>query len=317
MGEQESTADHHEPASREDSEPTEPSETEVGLGEDSATDPTRRGPTLTSGSIEYLAVDYEETVEVIRTLTDVRFKLLTLVPTVTALGVVIAKDRTLGDALGIALVGALATTGLLIYELRNSQLYGAAMHRAKELEARMKLRRSNVVWPADGSACDERWPRGGVFAERPRTLRLAMVRIKHDHALALVYAAAMTGWTYVLCSALLPWIGGQGLDTPRAGVTGSPVWLSLAIAAFVGMLVALLVRVFDRRGDDRRGPTADGKKRERGDHKPPRLVSLLIHSGEKGISNAEALIDANLPARAEPDPRSPETTPEVGRADTA
>jgi hypothetical protein len=244
---------------------------------------------------ESLRLDYEQTVEVVRMLTDVRFKLLALVPTVSALGVVIAKDRSLGDATGIAIVGALATIGLLVYELRNSQLYAAAMHRAKDLEKRMGLQCSNLGAPITELANgDVAWSRGGVFEERPYTLRFVGVLVKHDRALALVYAAAMTGWVYVLSSAILPIVlEGKSLATLRGSASVDPDWLPVAIALVAGVLTALLIYVFDRRGDTRDS--------QRPDHLPPRLVSVLIHSGNTSkISTAEALRDANRPARAKP-----------------
>jgi hypothetical protein len=137
-----------------------------------------------------------------------------------------------------------------------------------------------------------------VFEERPRTLRLAGIMIKHDHGLSLVYGAAMTGWAYVICSALLPLLRGDSVDTARENATASPTWLPLAIAVAVGGLAWFLIRVFDSRGDDRRPPPPRGERLE--GHEPKRSVSLLIRSGDSRISNEEALIDANRPARAKP-----------------
>jgi hypothetical protein len=196
-----------------------------------------------------LRLDYEQTVGVIKMLTDVRFKLLALVPTVSAIGVVVADKRTRADAIGIALIGLIATTGILIYDLRNSQLYGAAIHRAKEIEKRLRLRRSN---PGDSTVL------GGLFAERSWRLRLAGVAIWHDRALAFVYAAAITGWTYVLAAAVYPIIeqcvsngfddclSEQSLATP---VTSTPTPWALLIAAAAGLFTGVLVHAFDRRGD--------------------------------------------------------------------
>jgi hypothetical protein len=258
--------------------------------------------TRETDDFDRLKLDYEQTVQLIRMLTDVRFKLLALVPTVSALGVVIAKDRTLGDALGIAIVGTVATVGLLVYELRNSQLYDAAMHRAKALERRMAFKRSNldpsIPRPYEDPFGKALW-RGGVFHERPSTLRLAGLLVKHDRALALVYAAAVTGWTYVFGSAFLPLLQEESIATPRQDATPDLPGLPIAIAAALGLVTWFLVKVFDRRGDDKR--SARGQHAPR-DHKAPLAVRVLVwrtkKDRDKGITKAEALCDANRPARA-------------------
>ena len=304
MGESESAAHDREAQSGGNSDGF-PQDADTDGGSDSTS--ASAGADVTSDTkteqFDEMKLDYEQTVSVIRMLTDARFKLLALVPTVSALGVVIAKDRSLGDAIGIATIGAVATVGVLLYELRNSQLYGAAMHRAKTLEKRMSFERSNLDRPISQSRKEpsdrERdWWKGGVFAERPRPLRLAVWNVKHDRALALVYAAAMTGWTYVLSSALLPIVlQGRSLSTMRLDASAEPTWLPAAVALVVGVFTWVLIKVFDRRGDDKRSPPPEPRGPR--EHKPPLLVSLLIHPTKKGIRKNEALYDANRPARAE------------------
>jgi hypothetical protein len=87
------------------------------------------------------ALDYEQTNQTIRMLTDIRFKLLAAVPaaSVAIIALVVEKPNQ-GVALIIGLFGLSVTFGLTLYEIRNTQLYDAAIHRAKFLEQeRLKL----------------------------------------------------------------------------------------------------------------------------------------------------------------------------------
>ncbi|MEY2508039.1 MAG: hypothetical protein QOH01_2368 [Verrucomicrobiota bacterium] len=93
-------------------------------------------PVLLSSPTDTLrALDYEQTNETIRMLTDIRFKLLAAVPaaSVAIIALVVEKPNQ-GVALIVGLFGLSVTFGLTLYELRNTQLYDAAIHRAKFLE---------------------------------------------------------------------------------------------------------------------------------------------------------------------------------------
>ena len=86
-----------------------------------------------------------------------RFKLLAIVPTISGAAVAfLSRGRPAGELLAVGLIGLAATLGVVLYEVRNTQLYDYAVRRAKELEARLgaglDLRR---IGPA------------GLFTERP------------------------------------------------------------------------------------------------------------------------------------------------------
>jgi hypothetical protein len=139
---------------------------------------------------ELLRLDYAQTTELVGALTDIRFKLLALVPTIAGTTVGLLSDpESAAQLVGVGLLGLTATVGVLMYELRNSQLYDAAVHRAKVLEERLQF-------PSVRS--EERI--GGPFSERPAgSLKLlGSITVWHDRALALVYAAAFAGWAYLL-----------------------------------------------------------------------------------------------------------------------
>jgi hypothetical protein len=167
---------------------------------------------------ERLRLDYDQTTDLLRTLTDVRFKLLALVPTIAGAAVgVLGHSGSAAERLAVGLLGLMATLGILLYELRNTQIYDYALHRAKELEARLGL-----VSIFHSSTA------GGLYTERPgRSVRLfGITAAAHDRGLALVYGAALGGWSY-----LVAWGGLRELGVGRAKEAGA------AIGVFVGLVV--------------------------------------------------------------------------------
>jgi len=129
---------------------------------------------------DFRIVLYGRICETWRMLVDVRFKLLALVPTLSVLGI----DKLLQfppegslafpreARLIVALVGLLATTGLLIYDLRNSKLHDDLISRGRRIE-------------------DELEVDTGLFRGRPKSTNWL---IKHDRATALIYGASLLGW---------------------------------------------------------------------------------------------------------------------------
>lgn len=166
---------------------------------------------------ELLRLDYQQTTDMLRSLTDVRFKLLALVPTLSGAAVaVLGHPGSAAELLAIGLLGLIATLGILLYELRNTQLSEYGMRRARQIEAQLGLGGTGP-----GVA-------GGLFSERPtQTLRLfGLAPIDRDRGLALVYGAALAGWTY-----LVAWGALRGLDVGAARKLGA------GIGAAAGLLV--------------------------------------------------------------------------------
>ena len=184
---------------------------------------------------ERLRLDYDHTTDLLRTLTDVRFKLLALVPTVsgTAIGL-LGHPGSAAELLGVGLLGLTATSGILLYELRNSELFDYATLRAANLEAGLGL--------ASGLGADGP---GGLFAERPgRTVRVFGVTVGHDRGLALVYGAALAGWSYLVC-----WGALRALDV------GSPRKVGAILGVCVGLcVIGALLRASPRPGAAARAP---------------------------------------------------------------
>jgi hypothetical protein len=179
---------------------------------------------------ERLQLDYDQTTQLLRTLTDVRFKLLAFVPTISGATVVVfGKPRPAVELLSVGLLGLLATLGIFLYELRNSQLLDSLVHRASVLERRLGF----------PSALGGDAP-GGLFTERPpRTVKLlGLVAVGQDRGVGLVYGAALAGWSYLVVWGALRAVE---LDGARkaAGVIG----------ALAGALVLAEVERIERRPD--------------------------------------------------------------------
>jgi hypothetical protein len=139
---------------------------------------TLREITETPAERELLLKLYEQTCTTWRMLVDVRFKLFALVPTLSLISLATVFGG--GDAtkyfspklrLLFACLGLVVTLGLLIYELRNSQLHDDLISRGRKIE-------------------DELGVDTGVFRGR----KVAKGVIKHDHATFLIYGAALVAW---------------------------------------------------------------------------------------------------------------------------
>jgi hypothetical protein len=135
---------------------------------------------LTAAQREVLKTLYSEVANTWRALMDVRFKLLALVPFVSV-GVLVvllpgtgSKERLHGlPGRSIAAVGFVVTLGLLIYELRNSELYDDLISRGRRIEAELGIHT-------------------GMFRGRPNAKHRF---INHSTAIFLIYAAALAGWS--------------------------------------------------------------------------------------------------------------------------
>jgi hypothetical protein len=174
-----------------------------------------------------IRLDYEQTNQLLRTLVDVRFKLLAFVPTIAAFAVgFFGTPRPAAELLAVGLLGLVATLGIFVYEPRNSQLADSLVRRAKDLEQRLGL----------PSALSPEGP-GGLFTERPAPTRMLMGRlvVAHIRGLALVYAAAVSGWGYLVAWGALAAVG---FDEARNA--------AVVIGAGLGLLVVAEVERADR-----------------------------------------------------------------------
>jgi hypothetical protein len=174
-------------------------------------------------SADPLRLEYDQTMQLVRSLTEVRFKLLAFVPTIAGFGVgSFGKPRPAAQLVAIGLLGLVATLGIFVYELRNSQIYASAVRRAGELERTLEL--------AAGP--------GSLLAERGgRAARLfGLFAVWQNRGLALVYGAALAGWSY-----LVAWGALHALDVGSARKIGA------AVGVVAGALVVLGIARLDTR----------------------------------------------------------------------
>ena len=148
-----------------------------------------------------LRLDYEQSTQSLRTLADIRFKLLAFVPTISGAAVAfMGAHRTAAELLAVGVIGLAATVGVLLYELENSALYDVVVERAVVLEEKLEL---------------------GLFR---------LVGNRHERGVGLVYGAALAGWTY-----LVVWGALRALDVGGARKIGA------AIGILVGVTVVAAV----------------------------------------------------------------------------
>ena len=161
---------------------------------------------------EALRLDYDQTTKFIHSFTDVRIKMLAFVPTISGAAVgLLGNPRPAAELIGVALLGLVATLGIFVYELRNAQLYDGMVQRARELERLLGL---PTVQGLQGA--------GGVLAGRSSRW------FAHDRGWALVYSAAIAGWSYLAAWGFLLWMLVDSAQT---------------VAAVIGIAVGAIISV--------------------------------------------------------------------------
>ena len=131
---------------------------------------------------ELLRLEYESASRLLGGLTEIRFKLLALVPSLTgAVVALISPGRSGVEILAIGGLGLAATSGVLAYELRNGELRRRATERVIQLES--------VLFTS-----------GPLLGEvRGRTPKLfGLIPASHQLGVGLVYGAALGGWVYLV-----------------------------------------------------------------------------------------------------------------------
>lgn len=213
--------------------------------------PTTPKPASPAEDASFLRAEYQVAVEIIKLLTDIRFRCLVFVTAITAASSALVSSQANAEikpALGI--LGLLATLGIAIYELRNSQLYEVAMARAKALERALHAPRTGTL---ERKEADE----GGIFAERPgyipagvdesspHFMRFWFVGVQHDRGLGLIYSSAIGAWFYLALSGLL------SMDAPVWAAWTLSVGGIRAIAG-AGASLAIAISYFQFIAHDRR-----------------------------------------------------------------
>jgi hypothetical protein len=164
---------------------------------------------------DQLRLEYNRATALLDGLTDIRFKLLALVPTLsgTAVGLLRTGESAV-TLLAVGILGLLATIGVLLYELRNTQTRLQVRARILDLEDELI---------------------GRHLVSEPREAKLfGFVALRYKLGVALVYSAALAGWGY-----LVAWGALAGLDVGHSRDIG------VVIGAAWGLLVLLEVTRLD------------------------------------------------------------------------
>ena len=144
-------------------------------------------------SDEKLKLEYEQVVGIFQLLTDVRFKLLAFVPTISgiAVGLLTTEDVSRWTQIGLAGLGFVVTLGVVFYDQRNTQFYNNVVGRAEHVEAMLDLT----------VAGDD--PVGGLFRSRRKKQRrlFGVVPMKHDRGIAMIYSAVLGAWVFAAVDA--------------------------------------------------------------------------------------------------------------------
>ena len=161
---------------------------------------------------EALLREYAEVSNLFRTLTDIRFRLLGILPIASgvtaALGTRTQSSDEIGVPFALALFGLASAVGVVTYNARNDQLYNELIGRGASIERSLGLpdgafsNRPNA-WLRH--KFDPWWLRGKL-ASWPRLrdkLGPWTWRIEHGQGIATIYAATIAFWLYLSIDAAL------------------------------------------------------------------------------------------------------------------
>jgi hypothetical protein len=203
---------------------------------------------------EIAKLDYEQTMETYRQLVDIRFKLLAFIPTLTAVAVSVLSSANIQPSgrAALSVAGFLATVGVLLYELRNTQFHDGAYGRLRHLEKQLGMRRfgTDTHYGLFGSRLDQTHR---TFFSLPA---------KHDPGLWIVYSSALAAWTFAAFDAV-----------DRSS--------GISVVAAVAVWLAVMARLATLRGGatsdgSRSGPRSLGTKAPSGQRKTPADGSGMV-----------------------------------------
>jgi hypothetical protein len=183
-----------------------------------------------------LLKEYSEVGDNFRLLTDIRFKLLTLLPIAAAAAAAIKHDALGTQAFGLSLFGLVATLGLATYNARNDQLYDELVGRAASIERSLGLP-------------------DGYFANRPRAwleVPLGKLRWPIDHrtGVTTIYAASVALWTSGVIAPALELV--RRANLPQFAVSDPAIGVNISAIALAIILTALgllFIRTHKKRRD--------------------------------------------------------------------
>ena len=195
--------------------------------------------------------------------------------------------------LSVAVFGFFATLGVILYDLRNSELYNAHIHRAMLIERALKMQ-SHSAFAAGSHA-------GSHTLRMWSDLRFLGFKVSHGAALNVVYAAMLAAWVYPASRGLLVFFAPRIRDfSPHltqlatkllpdfgSGNGNTTSLLALLLAAIVGWVLYKRLRAVDVPGlaeacvyDD----VNEARKEVRHSYEETRIALLRsIHDGNTDL----------------------------------
>jgi hypothetical protein len=156
-------------------------------------------------------LEYEQVARSLGALDETRFRLLAFVPTIAGAAVGLISGRPPAvELLGIGLLGLAATVGILVYELRNSQIARHLTVHAGQLERALQFDSPVLAQQLAGEM--------NLFG---------LIGLSRARGLALVYAAALAGWGYLLAWGVL-----HAIDLAHARTVGLVVGGAIGLVVF-------------------------------------------------------------------------------------
>jgi len=173
---------------------------------------------------EILLGEYSEVCSNIRSLLDIRLKLLTLLPIAAAVAIALNKESAGVINVGLSIFGLVVTIGLVIYNTRNDQFYDDLVGRAAQIE-----RSLNIT--------------DGAFAFRPRgwfRVKILGRSLKVDHrtALNMLYGVSIALWL----SGVLVYLGRAFVEKPSAWIDSIAI-VSAILVTYLGAQMVKQQRV--------------------------------------------------------------------------
>jgi hypothetical protein len=184
---------------------------------------------------EVVQIDYQWTNDQIKLLTDIRFRLIAIASPLVGTAVTLLSAQTLGTTsaaptqpataavltAAVALFGFMVTLGVVLYDLRNSQLYNALVHRAKILEGVLGCVGSGAETMTRPPSAKKKPPdarprikdphpvrdfadQGGLQTQRAgRYGTFLRFEISHGSGLSMIYSALLSSWVFPFLKATL------------------------------------------------------------------------------------------------------------------
>ncbi|MCB0576201.1 MAG: hypothetical protein KDC61_16720 [Saprospiraceae bacterium] len=177
---------------------------------------------------EKYKIDYENTLKYIFHLSDIRFKLLGLVPFATGIAFSFSEEKGIPvNSFVIGFLGLIVTVGIIFYDQRNTEIYNGLIGRAKDLEKKMLLECAN-----------ENEEHGGTFTNRAIRSRKLFGRFSmwHDKGLSLVYSVVLWVWMYIVVASSIK----------LANKEGDFEWFGIAIPTLIALIMYFSLMKLDK-----------------------------------------------------------------------